>query len=52
MKAVSKYYRQHNLGEQEDNILLRRFAFCNLVDSMDVPRHIVQNMVETSQFST
>ncbi|MDE7116703.1 MAG: hypothetical protein K2O56_09805 [Muribaculaceae bacterium] len=45
-KAVSKYYRQHNLGESRRiTFYFARHAFCNLVDSMDVPRHIIQNMV-------
>lgn len=45
-KAVSKYYRQHNLGENRRiTFYFARHAFCNLVDSMDVPRHIIQNMV-------
>ena len=45
-KALGKYYQRHNLGEcRRVTFYFARHAFCNLVDSMDVPRHIIQNMV-------
>lgn len=45
-KALGKYYQIHNLGEcRRVTFYFARHAFCNLVDSMDVPRHIIQNMV-------
>lgn len=45
-RGISKYYRRHNLGENRRvTFYFARHAFCNLVDSLDVPRHIIQNMV-------
>lgn len=45
-KALGKYYQRHNLGAcRRVTFYFARHAFCNLVDSMDVPRHIIQNMV-------
>ncbi len=45
-KALVKYHTRHNLGGcRRVTFYFARHAFCNLVDSMDIPRHIIQNMV-------
>ena len=45
-RALTDYYKRHNLGENRRvTFYFARHAFCNLVDSMDIPRHIIQHMV-------
>lgn len=44
--GISKYYRKHKLGTARHiTFYFARHAFCNLVDSLDIPRHIIQHMV-------
>lgn len=44
--AISKYYKAHNLKEpRRVTYYFARHAFCNMVDSMDIPRHLIQYMV-------
>ncbi len=45
-KGLSRYYKRHDLGDHRRiTFYFARHAFCNLVDGMDIPRHIIQNMV-------
>lgn len=45
-KGISRHYVKHNLGiSRRVTFYFARHAFCNLVDGMDIPRHIIQNMV-------
>lgn len=45
-KAMSQYYKERNLGTpRRITYYYARHAFCNLVDSLDIPRHLIQHMV-------
>lgn len=44
--VMDEYYKEHNLGfHPRITYYYARHAFCNLLDSLDVPRHIIQHMV-------
>lgn len=44
--ALAGYYLAHSLGEcRHVTYYFARHAFCNLADSLDLPRHIIQKMV-------
>ncbi len=44
--GIKEYYRKHELGKSKRiTFYFARHAFCNLVDSFDIPRHIIQMMV-------
>lgn len=45
-RGIKEYYRKYRLGTpRRVTFYFARHAFCNLVDSMDVPRHIIQLLV-------
>lgn len=45
-KAMKAYYKEMGLGEpRRISYYFARHAFCNLVDSLDIPRHLIQHMV-------
>lgn len=40
------YYRRHGLGTPKKiSYYWARHAFCDIVDSMDIPRHIIQHLI-------
>lgn len=44
--ALEDYYKRHNLGHPKRvTFYFARHAFCNLADNLDVPRHIIQDLV-------
>lgn len=45
-RSLSDYYRLNGLGESRRvTYYFARHAFCNLADSLELPRHIIQKMI-------
>ena len=45
-ESLDDYYEEHNLGQRDRiSYYFARHAFCNCVDSLDVPRNLIQSMV-------